>query len=93
MPTKNIFSSEFFFAYYFLKVHLHHSSKIVSHKQVEIKVILTTLLDDRRLQIRTSTNGSGTLLKTGLFVMFFSYLNPSVAEAMEVEAEQVDQHP
>jgi hypothetical protein len=48
------------------------------------------------------TNGSGswrpknlrlgnTALETALF-HFFSYLNPSVTEAIEVEAEQVDQH-
>ncbi len=29
-----------FSAYYFLKAHLHHSSKIKSHKIVEIKVFL-----------------------------------------------------
>jgi hypothetical protein len=29
-----------FFAYYFLKAHLHHSSKIKGHETVEIKVFL-----------------------------------------------------
>jgi hypothetical protein len=37
--SKKYFSSPF--AYYFLKVHLHHSSKMKSHKTVEIKVFLT----------------------------------------------------
>jgi hypothetical protein len=40
-----------FFAYYFLKAHLHHFSKIKRHKKVTkqylgIKVFLTILLDD-----------------------------------------------
>jgi hypothetical protein len=41
------------FAYYFFKVHLYHSSKIKSHKEVEIKVFLTifVLLDDGRIRI------------------------------------------
>jgi hypothetical protein len=30
-----------FFDFYFLKVHLHQSSKINSHKTVEMKVFLT----------------------------------------------------
>ncbi len=33
MTTENIFSSSSFYAYSFLKVHLHHSSKIKSHKK------------------------------------------------------------
>jgi hypothetical protein len=42
-------------AYYFLKVHLHHFSKIkVIKKPQGIKVFLTILLDDRRIRIRTS---------------------------------------
>jgi hypothetical protein len=49
--TKN-----YFFAYYFLKVHLHHFSKIKSHteakKTVSIDVFLTFLLDNRRIRIR-----------------------------------------
>jgi hypothetical protein len=44
-------------AYYFLKVFLHHFSKIKSqkrsHKTVEIKVFLTFLLNDRRIPIHT----------------------------------------
>jgi hypothetical protein len=31
-----------FFAFYFRKVHLHHSSQLKSHKEVEIKGFLTT---------------------------------------------------
>ncbi len=31
-------------------------------------------------------------LDTAFFYHVFSYLNPSVAEAMEVETEQVNQH-
>ncbi len=45
-----------FFSFYFLKVHLHHSSKIKSHKEVtkrvEIKAFLFYLLDDGRIRIR-----------------------------------------
>jgi hypothetical protein len=47
-------------------VHLHHFSKIKSHKRsqkiVGIKVFLPKvfLFDDRRIQIRTSADGSGS---------------------------------
>ncbi len=46
-----------FFAYYFLKVHLHHFSlKIKSHKEVtkqyRSRFFLLFLLDDRRIRIR-----------------------------------------
>jgi hypothetical protein len=51
--TKN-----YFFAYYFLKVHLHHFSQIKSHKEVtkqqESRFFLLFLLDDRKIRIRTS---------------------------------------
>ncbi len=54
---KIIFS--IFFAYFFLKVYLHPSSKIKIHKEVT-----TFLLDDRRIRIRmrylSLTNGSGS---------------------------------
>ncbi len=40
-----------FFAYYFLKVHLHQTSKIKSHKTVEIKVFFF-LRDDGRILMR-----------------------------------------
>jgi hypothetical protein len=47
-PTKNNFFSLHFYAYSLLKVHLNHSSKIQSHKEVtkrvEIKVFLNFLL-------------------------------------------------
>jgi hypothetical protein len=54
----------------FFKVHLHHFSKIKSHKEfakqyLGITVFLTILLDDRRIRIRISdkwipkTYGSG----------------------------------
>jgi hypothetical protein len=33
MPAKNLFLTQFFSAYYFLKVHLHHFSKIKSQKE------------------------------------------------------------
>jgi hypothetical protein len=33
-PVLRIHEIKFFFAYYFLKVHLHHFSKIKSHKEV-----------------------------------------------------------
>jgi hypothetical protein len=46
-------------AYYFLKVYLHHFSKIKSHKEksqnsMNQGVFVLFLLDDRRIQIRTS---------------------------------------
>ncbi len=43
------------FAYYFLKVHLHHFSKISQKevtKQLESRFILIFLIGDRRIQIR-----------------------------------------
>jgi hypothetical protein len=46
-----------FSAYYFLKVHLHHFSKIKVkkvHKIAGIKVFLTILHVDRRIRIHTS---------------------------------------
>jgi hypothetical protein len=62
-------------AYYFLKVHLHHFSKIKSQKEVtkqwKSRVFFLFLHDDRRIQIRImdpggpktcgSRFGSGTL--------------------------------
>jgi hypothetical protein len=52
---KFFFSFLSFSTYYFLKVHLHHFSKIKkakrSHKTVEIMVFLTILLHDRRFRI------------------------------------------
>ncbi len=51
-----------FFAYNFLKVHLHHSSQInkscrlKSFKTVEIEGFLLFLLDGRMIRIRTSTS-------------------------------------
>jgi hypothetical protein len=51
---KNYFCQSFS-AYYFLKVHLHHFSKIKSHKEVtqqqELMFFLHFLLDDRRIRI------------------------------------------
>jgi hypothetical protein len=45
-----------FSAYYVLKVHLHHFSKIKRHKEVtkqqESRFFLLFLLDDRRIRIR-----------------------------------------
>jgi hypothetical protein len=47
MATQN-----FFFADYFLKLHLHHFSKIKSHKEVtKHKVFLTNFVDYRRIRI------------------------------------------
>ncbi len=60
--TKNIF---LLIIYYVLKLHLHHSSKIKSHKQVTKQDIsrfiniLLFLLDDRRIRIRANNDGSG----------------------------------
>jgi hypothetical protein len=50
--NKNFFPLSFP-TYYFLKVHLHHFSKIKSHKIVGIRVFLLFLLDNRRTRIRT----------------------------------------
>ncbi len=57
-PTKNNFLNNFF-AYYFFKIHLHHSSKIQSHKEVtkQLKSRFYSLLfslDDRRIRICNS---------------------------------------
>ncbi len=59
------------FAYYFLKVHLHHSAKIKNHKEVEIKVFLTIFvsLDDGRIRIQIwiriwNTGRKGEILVT-----------------------------
>ncbi len=45
-PSRGQPTKIFFIAYYFLKVHLHHSSKVKklqrSHKRVKIKVFLTS---------------------------------------------------
>jgi hypothetical protein len=53
---KLIFYLKVFSAYYFLKVHLHHYSKIKSQKEVtkqrESRFFLLFLLDDRRIRIR-----------------------------------------
>jgi hypothetical protein len=55
---KKLIFSPSFFAYYFLKVHLHHFSKIKSHeevtKQKESTFFLLFLLDDGRIRIRIS---------------------------------------
>jgi hypothetical protein len=40
-----------FYAQFFVKVHLHHSSKIKSHKTGFYKLFL---LEDERIRIRTS---------------------------------------
>ncbi len=63
MTTKIFF---IFFAYYFLKLHLHNFPKIKSHnevtKQKELRFFLLFLLAYRRsrIRIRTYTNGSGS---------------------------------
>jgi hypothetical protein len=52
-----------FSAYYFLKVQLHHFSKIKkskrSHKAVGIKAFLLFLLGDRRIRIRSRIRNTG----------------------------------
>ncbi len=55
--NKKLIFSQIFPAYFFLKVHLHHFSKIKtkrSHKTVGIKVLVTFLLNDIRIRIRNS---------------------------------------
>jgi hypothetical protein len=59
MPAKNrLFPN--FLAYYFLKVHLHHSSKtkVIKKSQSKSRFFLLSMLDDGRIriQIRISTN-------------------------------------
>ncbi len=53
MPTNN-----YVVAYYFLKVHLHHFSKIKSNTEVTKQVFLTILVllldDEKRIRIRNS---------------------------------------
>jgi hypothetical protein len=49
-------TNNYFFSYYFLKLHLHHFLKIksqISHKTDRIKAFLTILREDRRIRIRT----------------------------------------
>jgi hypothetical protein len=57
--NKNLFFKNSFSAYYFLKVHLHHS-KIKSQKEVtkqkESGFFLLFLLGDRRIRIRIHTS-------------------------------------
>ncbi len=58
---KLIFCQSFFVSYrYSLKLHLHHFSKIKSHKEVtkqkESRFFLLFLLDDRRIRIRSRTS-------------------------------------
>ncbi len=56
MPAKNEFFNTIFFAYYFLKLHLHHFSKIKSQKESlnsrNQGFFLLFLHDDRRIRIR-----------------------------------------
>jgi hypothetical protein len=62
-PSITLFFKSFS-AYYFFKVHLHHFSKIISNekvtKQYQSRFFVYFLLDDRRIQIRILTNGSGS---------------------------------
>ncbi len=61
-----------FFAYYFLKVHLHHFSQdkksYRSHKTVGIKVFLTVLLDERRIRICNTKRKNEIMFS---FITFF----------------------
>jgi hypothetical protein len=45
-------NKKLFSAYYFLKVHLHHFSKVKSHKEVIRQVFLLFLLGNKRIKIR-----------------------------------------
>ncbi len=58
--TKKYFFFFRFFAYSFLKVHLHHSSKIKSHKEVtkqkKSRCFFIILFVDGRIRIRIRTN-------------------------------------
>jgi hypothetical protein len=63
MPTKKIFF-QICFASYILKVHLHHSLKIKSPKEVikqwKSGFFLQFLRDDPRIRIHTNNDGSGS---------------------------------
>jgi hypothetical protein len=65
-----------FFDNYFLKVHLHHSSKINSHKEVNKKwksrFFLLFLLDDGKIRIR--------IHNTGFLSKFATLVQPTVQE-------------
>jgi hypothetical protein len=54
--NKKLICKKDFSAYYFLKVHLHHFTKIKSPKEVrkqwESRLFLLFLLDERRIRIR-----------------------------------------
>ena len=60
--NKKLIWKKSFPAYYSLRVHLHHFSKIKSPKEVtkqqESRFFLLLLLDDRRIRIRSHTSGS-----------------------------------
>jgi hypothetical protein len=51
-PTKNKLKKSFSAAYYFLKINLHHFSKIKSKKKSQI----SRMLNDRRIRIRIHTS-------------------------------------
>ncbi len=60
VATKNYFCIGFF-AYYFLKLHFHHFSRIKSHKEViteqyELRLFIKFLLVDRRIRSRIRTS-------------------------------------
>jgi hypothetical protein len=60
MPAKNKLFPSFFLLIYFLKVHLHHSSKtkVIKKSQSKSRFFLLSMLDDGRIriQIRIRTN-------------------------------------
>ncbi len=85
---KHIFSN--FFVYYFLKVHLHPSSKIKSqrsHKKGEIKVFLIFLLAAGRIWIREAKKHTG-MDHTDPDTNHWCFDNPSrLFRAVELDAQ------
>jgi hypothetical protein len=66
--NKKYFFPIVFIAYFFFKVHLHHSSKIKSHKEVtkqyKSRSFLLFLLDNGRIRIREVKKNIRILINT-----------------------------
>jgi hypothetical protein len=72
---KIFFFPQFFFAYFFIKVHLPHVSKIKSVKEKssnskKSRFFLRFLLDDGRIPIRTNNDGSGSGRPKNIWILW-----------------------